>query len=171
MSHEKKYWYVARTRDKQELSIREKIQAFQLECFIPTRKETRQLKYRRKEVEVPIIRNMIFIHATKQQAIDLHNLHGLPIFYISDLCKRGMLIVPDKQMQDFMMIMDLDPEGVSFDNDSLTIGSKVSVIKGDFCGLEGEIASDAQRTYVVIRIHGLFTASVKLPKSYLKPLK
>ena len=171
MTHEQPYWYAARTRDKQELSVRDKIQALHVECFIPTRKEVRQLKYRRKEVEVPVIRNLIFIHATKQQAIDLHNLHGLPVFYISDLCKRGMLVVPDKQMRDFMMVMDLAPDAVSFDGEDLVVGSKVSVVKGDLSGVEGEIASDSHRTYVVIRIQGVFTASVKLPKSYLRLIK
>lgn len=36
---------------------------------------------------------------------------------MKDLLTRAMLIVPDKQMQDFIFVMDLDPNGVSFDND------------------------------------------------------
>lgn len=171
MTEEQLCWYAARTRDKQELSVREALQKLEVECFIPTRREVRQLKYRRKEVEVPVIRNMIFVHATKQQAIDLHNKYGIGIYYIADLCKRGMLVVPDKQMHDFMMVMDLAPEAVSFDNENLVIGSRVSVVKGEFSGLEGEIASDSHRTYVVISIHGVFTASIRLPKSYLKLIK
>ena len=64
--------------------------------------------------------------------------------------------------------MDLNPDGVSFDNEPLTIGNKVKVVKGDFRGIEGEIATEANKTYVVIRINGILTASVKVPKSYLK---
>ena len=171
MSEEQLFWYAARTRDKQELSVRETLQKLEVECFLPTRREVRQLKYRRKEVEVPVIRNLIFVHATKQQAIDLHNKFGIPIFYIADLCKRGMLIVPDKQMHDFIMLMDLAPDSVSFNDEDLLIGSKIRVVKGQLSGLEGEIASDSHRTFVVVRIHGLFSASVKLPKSYLKLIK
>ena len=67
--------------------------------------------------------------------------------------------------------MDLNPDGVSFDNEPLTIGNKVKVVKGDFRGIEGEIATEANKTYVVIRINGILTASVKVPKSYLKIIK
>ena len=82
-----------------------------------------------------------------------------------------MLVVPDKQMHDFIMLMDLAPDSVSFNDEDLLIGSKIRVVKGQLSGLEGEIASDSHRTFVVVRIHGLFSASVKLPKSYLKLIK
>ena len=71
-------------------------------------------------------------------------------------------------MEDFIFIMDLNPDGVSFDSAPFAIGNKVKVIKGDFSGIEGEIATEANKTYVVIRIKDLLTASVKVPKSYLK---
>ena len=165
---QQKRWYVARTRDKQELSVRHKIEALQVECYLPTRREVRQLKYRKKEVEVPLIRNMIFVHATKQAAIDLHNKYSLPIFYISDLSKPGMLVVPDKQMDDFIKVMDLAPDSVSFDAEELQVGQKVQVVKGELSGVEGDVATASHSTYVVIRIRGVFAASIKIPKSYLK---
>ena len=81
------------------------------------------------------------------------------------------LVVPDKQLEDFQFVMDLNPDGVSFDNELLTIGTKVKVVKGDFSGIEGEIATEAKKTYVVIRITGVLVASIKVPKSYLKIIK
>ena len=88
-----------------------------------------------------------------------------------DLFTHSMLVVPDKQMEDFRFVMDLNPDGVSFDNELLTMGTKVKVVKGDFSGIEGEIATEANKTYVVIRITGVLIASVKVPKSYLKIIK
>ncbi|MEQ3237793.1 transcriptional regulator, partial [Bacteroides cellulosilyticus] len=76
--------------------------------------------------------------------------------------------VPDKQMEDFMFVMDLNPDGVNFDNEPVTVGKKVKVVKGDFSGIEGEVATEANKTYVVIRIKGVLIASIKVPKSYLK---
>ena len=58
-----------------------------------------------------------------------------------------MLVVPDKQMSDFMFVMDLNPDGVSFDNGSLVVGDRVRVVKGDLTGVEGEVATNANRTY------------------------
>ena len=84
MAEEQKNWYAARTRDKQEISIRKKLEEMQVECFLPTRFEIRELKTRRKKVEVPCIRNLIFIHASKQEAIDLPNKFGIGVFFIPD---------------------------------------------------------------------------------------
>ena len=169
-----KKWFAARTRDKQEFAIRERLQRLRvehgvdLEYYLPTRTVFRQLKYRRKRVEVPVIRNLIFVRATRQVAVDLSNKEGVALFYMKDLSTHGMLVVPDKQMDDFRFMMDLSPDGVSFDNASLTMGSRVKVVKGELSGVEGEVGTVSNRTYVVIRIRGVLTASVKLPRSYLK---
>lgn len=176
MIEEQRYWFAARTRDKQEFAVRgflEKLstqEGLNITYYLPTRSVIRQLKYRRKRVEVPIIRNLIFVCATKRTACDLSNTYGVPLFYMKDLYTHALLVVPNKQMEDFMFVMDLAPEGISFDNDTLAVGSKVSVVKGDFCGIEGEVATCSNKTYVIIRIHNVLTASIKVPKSYLKTI-
>lgn len=174
MTEQQKYWFAARTRDKQEFNTSQFIEklaaeeALDVACYLPTKMVVRQLKYRKKKVKVPVIRNLLFIHATKQSACDLSNKYGAQLYYMTDLYTRAMLVVPDKQMKDFMFVMDLSPDGVSFDNESLSVGSKVAVVKGDFCGIEGEVAIVAKSAYVVIRIQHVLTASIKVPKSYLK---
>lgn len=87
---------------------------------------------------------------------------------MKNLSTHSILVVPDKQMEDFRFMLDLSPDGVDFDNSALTVGSRVKVVKGEFAGIEGEVGTDSQKTYVVIRIQGVLTASVKIPKSYLK---
>lgn len=136
--------------------------------YLPTKVVVRELKYRKKKCEVPVIRNMIFIQATKQVACDVSNVYGVQLFYMKDLQTRGMLIVPDKQMDDFIFVMDLNPEGVCFDNENLTVGHKVKVVKGDFMGVEGEVATQANKTYVILRVRDILSASIRVPKSYLK---
>ena len=172
MIENQKYWFAARTRDKQEFVIRDSLEKLRadinIEYYLPTQFVIRQLKYRRKCVEVPVIRNLIFVRATKQDACDLSNKYGVQLYYIKDFVTRAMLIVPDKQMEDFKQIMDLNPDNISFDNEVLTVGSKVRVMKGDLCGVEGELALEANKTYVIIRIEGVLTASVKVAKSYMK---
>lgn len=172
-----KYWFAARTRDKQEFAVRKSLDKLKsevhldLDYYLPTRIVISQLKYRRKRSEVPIIRNLVFIRATKQTACDISNVYSVQLYYMKDLFTHSMLVVPDKQMEDFMFVMDLNPDGVSFDNELLTTGTKVKVVKGDFNGIEGEIATEANKTYVVIRITGVLVASIKVPKSYLKIIK
>lgn len=172
-----KYWFAARTLSKQEFAVQKRIEklrseeGMEVECYFPTHTVVTQLKYRRKRSVVPVVRGLVFIHATKQSACNIHNVYGVQVFYMKDLNTHSMLIVPDKQMQDFMFVMDLDPDGVRLDTEPLTVGKKVTVVKGEFTGIEGEIATVANRTYVVIRITGVLAASVKVPKSYLKVMK
>ena len=87
---------------------------------------------------------------------------------MKDLFTGNMLVVPDKQMDDFRFVLDLSPDGVSFDNSALVVGSKVKVVKGEFAGIEGKVGIEANKTYVIIHIQGVLTANIKIPKSYLK---
>ena len=166
MIENQKYWFAARTRDKQEFAVRRFLdkliseENLDIDYYLPTRIVISQLKYRRKRSEVPVIRNLIFIRATKQVACDISNVYSAQLFYMRDLSTHSMLIV-----------MDLNPDGISCDVEPFAIGNKVKVIKGNFCGIEGEIATESNKTYVVIRIKGVLVASVKVPKSYLKMIK
>lgn len=47
-----------------------------------------------------------------------------------------MLIVPDKQMKDFMFVMNLDPAAVILNDDCFAVGTKVQVIKEIFVELK-----------------------------------
>ena len=170
MSQQQEYWFAARTRKDQELTTRDALEKIGVEYFLPTQFVIRQLKYRRRRVEVPVIRNLIFVHATKEFACAIANEYGVRLFYMRDFDTKSMLIVPDKQMKDFMFVMNLDPAAVILNDDCFAVGTKVQVIKGDFCGDEGELASLSNRTYVTIRIRGVLSASVKVPKSYLRIL-
>lgn len=170
MSQQQEYWFAARTRKDQELTTRDALEKIGVEYFLPTQFVIRQLKYRRRRVEVPVIRNLIFVHATKEFACAIANEYGVRLFYMRDFDTKSMLIVPDKQMKDFMFVMNLDPAAVILNDDCFAVGTKVQVIKGDFCGVEGELDSLSNRTYVTIRIRGVLSASVKVPKSYLRIL-
>ena len=161
MSEQQEYWFAARTKKDQEFSVRNALEKLGIEYFLPTQFVIRQLKYRRRRVEVPVIKNLIFVRTTKDRAWSITK---------KDLYTHTLLIVPNKQMEDFKFVMDLAPENVTFDDLPLTVGTKVQVVKGEFCGIEGELSSLANRTYVVIRIHGVLSASVKVPKSYLRIL-
>jgi len=112
MSQQQEYWFAARTRKDQELTTRDALEKIGVEYFLPTQFVIRQLKYRRRRVEVPVIRNLIFVHATKEFACAIANEYGVRLFYMRDFDTKSMLIVPDKQMKDFMFVMNLDPAAV-----------------------------------------------------------
>jgi transcription antitermination factor NusG len=170
MSEPQEFWFAARTRKDQELVVRDSLKKLNITCFLPTQVVVRQLKYRKKKVEIPVIRNLVFVHTTKEKACSIPNNYGVQLFYMKDLNTHSLLVVPDRQMHDFMFVMDTNPDGVSFNHEPLEIGEKVQVVKGEFAGIEGELVSVANRSYVIIRIPQVFSVSVRIPKSYLKKI-
>ena len=140
-----------------------------LEYFIPKHYAVRVYHGVKSKRLVPVIPNLVFVHASRKQITDFKKKYNFLQFMMWEK-STGLkyIVVPDKQMEDFMFVMDLNPDGVSLNSEILTVGHKVKVIKGEFSGIEGEVAIEANKTYVVIRIKDLLTASVKVPKSYLK---
>ncbi len=165
------FWFAARVKHCQEFAVRNALQKFGIESYIPTRLVIRELRNRRLQVEVPVIRNLIFVHATKSEACAAANDCGIPLYYIRDLDTRSMLVVPDKQMEDFMRVMRLMREEVAIEECPLTVGLKVVVIRGDLCGVEGELVSAGNRTHVQIRIPQILSATVRIPRNYLSVKK
>ena len=49
-----------------------------------------------------------------------------------------------------------------------SVGQKVKIMKGDLAGVEGTLTVVENNTYVTLCIEGILTASVRVPKSYLK---
>nr|WP_278579083.1 UpxY family transcription antiterminator [Bacteroides intestinalis] len=170
MIEHKSFWFAARTKNNQVLTTRTVLEKLNIEYYLPTQFTVRILRDRRRNVEVPMIQNLIFVHATKQRACDIVNNCYVRLYYMRDFCTHQMLVVPDKQMEDFMLVMNLMPDKVCFENKQLTLGAPVQIIKGELCGIEGEVASMGNHTYVVIRMQGVLSASIRVPRSYLRLL-
>ena len=171
MSQQQEYWFAARTRKDQELTTRDALEKIGVEYFLPTQFVIRQLKYRRRRVEVPVIRNLIFVHATKEFACAIANEYGVRLFYMRDFDTKSMLIVPDKQMKDFMFLLDFSDEVIEIVNKELRRGDKVRVIKGPFVGLEGELVRVKGHKRVVVRLEGVVSiATSYIPGSYLEKI-
>ncbi|NDV60286.1 UpxY family transcription antiterminator [Bacteroides sp. 519] len=171
MADEQEFWFAARTRANQELSLRNSLRKIEITHYLPTHVVTRRISDRVKRVEVPVINNLIFIKATKQVAFSLIKDHGLKISYIRNSENNSMLVVPEKQMADFMFVMDLDPESIKQCTADFVPGEKVRVIKGSLTGVEGEMVRIEGKTHVLLRVPQILAISVKVPKAYLEKMK
>ena len=165
------HWFVARTRSSQEISLRDRLGALGVECFIPTRAVVKMRRGRRVKAEVPLIPNMVFVHASKQDACALANGRGLALYYIVDRFTRSMLVIPDKQMADFIQVVNYEPQSVCLDDVPIMPGTKVRVVSGELAGIEGEVLSLPTATYVVVNIGRILCAKVHLPKSSIEPVE
>lgn len=135
MSEQQEYWFAARTKKDQEFSVRNALEKLGIEYFLPTQFVIRQLKYRRRRVEVPVIKNLIFVRTTKDRAWSITKDDHVPLYYMKDLYTHTLLIVPNKQMEDFKFVMDLAPENVTFDDLPLPLVQKCRSSKESFVAL------------------------------------
>lgn len=116
-----------------------------------------------------LIHGMIFIGRIRQSSFSLINEYGLNIVYLKDIEGRHSLIVPDKQMQDFMFLLDFSPSGIEVLNKNLKRGDRVRVIKGPLQGLEGELVRLLGHKRVIIRLEGVVSiATSYIPGSFLE---
>ena len=165
-------WYVAHTRVNQELWIKKKLDELGIENFLPQEEQVRETPLGRKTIRVLLIHGMILIHTDKATSFSLINDHGLNIVYLKDIEGRHSLIVPDKQMHDFMFLLDFSPSGVEVLNKNLKRGDRVRVIKGPLQGLEGELVRLMGHKRVVIRLEGVVSISTSyIPGSFLERIE
>lgn len=115
---------------------------------------------------------MIFIRTDKATSFSLLNDHLLNIVYLKDCEERRSLIIPDKQMEDFMFLLDFSTDGVEVLNKDLKRGDRVRVIKGPLSGLEGELVRLKGHKRVVIRLDGVASiATSYIPSSFLEKIE
>lgn len=140
-----------------------------VENFIPTRIGYHERRGKRYKAEKPVINNLVFLRDTKPHACAIAN-GIIPVFYMIDQSTRSLLVVPDKQMEDFRKVMDLNPDSIMEEQMNLLPGNRVRVIKGPMTGVEGDILELEAHTYVVLSLAGFLQAKVEIPMAYLEKI-
>ena len=165
----KMHWYAAYTKINQELTIKKRLDHLAIENYLAMRDET---SFGKKNVRVILIPHLIFIRTDQTTAFSLLNEHGLNVVYLKDLETRHLLIVPDKQMRDFMFLLDFSDSTVEVINEELKRGDRVRVIKGPLIGLEGELLRIKGHKRVIVRLEGVVSVATSyIPGSFLEKIK
>lgn len=163
-------WYVARTRRGQELAICNKLEGYGIRHFVPVTATLKIRNGRKVKTTVPLIPNMVFLRTAKSTACALANGRGLQVYYIVDRSTNRMLEVPDKQMDDFIRVVNDEPDSVEVTGFQPRLGQKVRIVNGSLAGVEGEVISTDLDTYLVVSVGDLLSARVKVRKSNLLPI-
>ena len=159
-------WFAAHTRCGAELRIREWLGRLGTEHFLPS--ERRSHTRGHATYEKPLIPGLIFVRATKTQACALANEQGVPVRYLIDPATRSLLVVPDKQMDDFRRVLDLSTTEGGLVDRPLALGDRVRVTKGVLRGVEGHVLELRGQTYVVVELLGCWFARASVPRAWLE---
>jgi len=165
-------WYVAKVRYQTERKMKSWLDQLSIENFIPFRTVLVERNGRKFQKEKPVVPGLLFIKTNYQTAHTLPVESSNKMVYLRNLDSHQLLIVPDKQMQDFMFLLDFSESAVRIVNTNLKRGDRVRVIKGDFAGIEGELVRIKGHKRVVVRLEGLFSlATTYIPGSYLEKIE
>ena len=164
MAEEPLCWYVLRMTHGRELRVRDRLLALGVEHFIPTQK-TRGARGR--PVEKPLVNCLGFVRATKTDALDLIHFRGVQADYMLDHATHRLMVVPDREMDEFRRVFDLSLEDVTTER-PLALGESVIVTKGPLTGVHGRVVGEAGKWYVVVELLGMLYASARVPKSWLQ---
>jgi len=165
-------WYAAKVKYQTERKMKTWLDEQTIENFIPFRTILIERNGRKIKREKPIIPGLLFIRTNYSTACNLPDGSRIKMFFMRNLENHKLLIVPDKQMQDFMFLLDFSESALRLDNSNLKHGDRVRVIKGDFAGIEGELIRIKGHKRVVVRLEGLFSlATAYIPSAYLEKIE
>lgn len=160
-------WYVARTRHGAEIGVRNRLSALGVENFVPTR---RRKASRGRTAEEPLLTCLVFLKATRSQALDLIHFQGVKADYMFDCATHRMMVVPDKQMEDFMRVFELSPTEGGLIDKPLSVGERVRVTRGVLKGVEGYVLELQGKIYVVVSLLDSIFARARVPRAWLEKI-
>lgn len=166
---EERKWYVAYVRLFHERKTAEKLAAMGIESFVPVREEIHQWSQRKKKVMRVLIPQMIFIHATPKERLEALTLASIS-HYMVLRGEHTPAIIPDRQMQQFMFMVDYSVESIEMYNSPLQPGQSIKVIKGPLAGMEGELMEIEGKSKVIVRLDLLGCAGVDMPIGFVEAI-
>ena len=140
-------WYAMRAY-KNEMRAEDAVRAIpSLECFVAKRYELRTYHGKKLRKLVPLIPSIVFVRGTKTDIQRLKQRHQFFQYMGSSFGKERFkpLIVPDKQMADFIKVAgehEADVQYMSPLEVALIKGARVRIIGGVFDGVEGVLLYD-----------------------------
>lgn len=173
------HWFPMRVTYHREMKIKALLDEIGVESFLPMHYELVETKTGgKKRVLLPAVHNLIFVKSTQEFLTNLKMCHTefAPMRYImkrplSNDKKSEILVVPDRQMDNFMRVASVQDDRVMFlDNNNFInkVGQRVKVIDGFFAGVEGVIKRINKNKRVVVQLEDVASVAIAfVPSSQL----
>ena len=151
-----------------------------VKAFYPTMRVMKEIKGKRIYVVESRIPNLLFVFGTEEEiktyVYDNVNLPFLRFYYryffVNHKTEKTPMIVPDRQMENMMIICASESDNIVFSSESIKKfeeGRLVRVIEGPFKGVIGRVAKYKKQQRVGITIDGIGTmATAYVPSDFLE---
>ena len=170
-----KLWYAIRVTYNRELKVKADLDERGIQNFVPMQyKHNRKGEKIKKKLE-PTIHNLIFVLIDKKSMVEYKATTTLPIRYIMDREKNVPMVIPRRQMDNFIAVAgSYDEQLIYIENDPglLKKGDKVRVLGGIFEGAEGTLKRIKGDRRVVVSIPGVIAvATANIHASLLEKIE
>jgi transcription antitermination factor NusG len=149
-----------------------------LEHFIPKRYVVRVYHGVKSKRLVPVIPNLIFVHASRSQITEFKKLHNFVRFVMwGKHTELDYLTVPDLQMDNFIRIASQhqDESTIFYKPEEIDIrqGTRVRIHGGQFDGVEGLFVKvkGKQNRRVVVMLEGVMAVATEVHPDLIEVLK
>ena len=165
--HSKASWYVLYTTSMSEKKVAERLSKAAIEHYLPLCKILRQWSDRKKKIEQPLIRGVVFVKTTEKELKDVYSIQGV----------RGILkflgrpaVVLEHEIQSLRILLQQVHVDV-LEQVDIQPGDMVEVTYGPFKGMQACAIQEQNSMRLIIEIKNMGVGfSVNVPKSYVKPL-
>jgi len=175
-------WYVLFAANGKATKISDYLKLANIEYFFPTSYKEKRIKNSEltKYVLRPLVENLVFVKSSKE-SLDVH-LREIKLklcirdeLYYRDLGTKEIIVVPDRQMQNFMLIAGCSKGQITYlSNEGLNLskGTKIRIIGGVLSGVEGIFMKIKGKNQVVVTLPKLFSVSTAfIPTRFILPLE
>lgn len=174
------HWYVLRATYGQEKKAYDYLVSRKVKAFYPTMRVMKEVKGKRIYVVESRIPNLLFVFGTEEEikTYVYYNVN-LPFlrfyyryFFVNHKTEKTPMIVPDRQMENLMIICASESDNIVFSSESIKKfeeGKLVRVIEGPFKGVIGRVAKYKKQQRVGITIDSIGTmATAYVPSDFLE---
>jgi transcription antitermination factor NusG len=175
------FWYVLFAANGKAGKISNYLKTNNIECFFPLGYKENRIRNseRTRRILEPLLRNYVFVKSSKA-SLEPHLQEIKRRFsitsglYYRDLGSGEIVMVPEKQMQDFITVSRLCEERIIYlSNEEVKLekGRKIRITGGVFEGVEGVFMRAKGDRRVIVSLPNLFSvATAFVPLEFIEPL-
>lgn len=160
-------WFAMRVTYRREMKVKAEMDALGVTAFVPMRRIMKRGSRMKNALE-PAIHNLIFIHASEEKMQTLKKSRPELQYMMRQMDgKAEKIIVPERQMNDFMKVCTASPDFVeitSAERIQFKPGQEVMVVSGPLQGVRGyfqRIEGHRSRR-LIVTIPGACTATIEV---------
>ena len=168
-------WFAMRVTYRREMKVKAEMDELGVPAFVPMRRIIQQGRRLKNALE-PAIHNLIFIHASEEKVQALKRSRPELQYMMRQMNgKMEKIIVPERQMNDFMKVCTTSPDFIEIvpaEGIRLKPGQEVMVVSGPLQGIRGYLQRiDGHRARrLIVSIPGACSATIQVNAEEVTPI-